>query len=376
MGVFSPGRRHRVGDDDHRTAWVRVTRSCQQACVFCNDVDHLDGTQRPLEEVCAELDDASRQGKERAILSGGEPTDSPHLLKILRHGSSLGLTLAMTSHGRRLARKGASEALLRAGLQEVRISLHSGSRTSHDLLVGSHGAWVQALAGMRQAAAAGLVVTLHMVLCRDNVRELGHLVRLAAMAGVTRARLIRMASEGRGAAVEHGQRLPLDEELEVLDRLWRDCVAQGVYLDAVGWDGTSGVHVAVDPPDEPPSLDAAALAMVRRKVELASIRLGVRASDPEGRLGAFLELASEEGGVRALAWELAEAGFRWLDLPPCLGGTRTGAEGANDYGPACDACPQRATCPGAPVRLVRDHPEALGWPPGSRLSADRQRGPA
>ncbi len=370
MGVYKAGRIDAGGSSDG-ARWIRVTSACDQRCVFCGDAEALDGQVRPLEAVVADLDAAVGDGVEGVVLSGGEPTRSPHLLRIVRAAKDRGLRVAMTTHGRVFANRRAAAQIASAGLDEVRISMHSGRRETQDRLVGVQGAWVQALNGMRHAHAEGVAVVLHMVLLADNTKELGHLLHLAMMAGAHRARLYRVAPEGRG--VDPAHHVEDREALNTLDRLWRDAVSDGVCLEATGFDRTrDGIDaLGLTPWTEParPPIDAGAVAMLARGVGLWSVWGGCRGADHDGRWSGFLDLAGGAEGVPALAAQLAAWGSPVEDLPPCLGGL---GRIDGDTVP-CTVCAPAAGCPGIPAALARRAP---GIHQAVRISGDRRTGPA
>jgi len=364
VGVFTGARRASLPLDDEGVAWVRLTSACDLSCRFCLDADRLDGSIRSFEDVAAELDQVAAKGSDRVVLSGGEPTKSPHLLRIVRHAKALDLTVSLTTNGMLLAAAKPCEMLAAAGLDEVRISLHSGVRSTHDLVVGHHGAWVRSLSALRHAASAGLVVTLHMVLHADNLIDVAHLVHLAAMAGVRRARVYHLRPEGRGAregaeiAVEDGVALGL------LDRLWRAGVDEGVQLDAVGFEALApDAPQAPDPSFAPPPMDAGGLGMLRKGVVLASTRSGCTARDADGKWGGFLRLAGDEEGLAALCATLRDLGSPVLDMPRCVGGRgEADPSTVGAYVAACEACPERGACAGVAALVARKAGDQLGWP--------------
>lgn len=361
MGVFTGERRTSAWRDDAPTAWVRVTARCDNACVFCLDADALDGSVRPAGDVIAEVEALPARGVTQVILSGGEPTASPHLLKIVRACRASGLRVALTTHGRVLRAPGAAVALRDAGVDVVRVSLHSGRRFTHDRLAGREGAWVDSLAGLRAAASAGLDVVLRMVLTTANHDDLGHLVHLAAMAGVQRATLIALRSEGAAA------RLPVslvpddDVAIAAIDALWKRAADEGVLLGLEGFGPLRPSAPSPVPADGPRSVDAASLAILRTGIPLPSLAAGGRAADADGRWGGFLDLAERHGGIAAVAGAFRAEGMPLHDLPPCVGGVG-GAATDGVYLPACDGCALRAGCGGIARAVAKRAPEAFAPP--------------
>lgn len=363
MGVYTGGRRATLPLDDEGVAWVRVTSACDLGCRFCLDADRLDGSVRPFDEVVSEIDAAADAGHTRVVLSGGEPTKSPHLLKVIRHAKSRDLIVSLTTNGQMLAAAKPCQMVADAGLDEVRVSLHSGVRSVHDVLVQQHGAWVRSLSALRHAVGAGLVVTLHMVLTEDNAGDLSHLVHLAAMSGVKRARLYALRPEGLGAT--SGASLALDgsRALSALDLIWRTANDEGVELRATGFGSLPDTAPAPNWDGKPQPVEAGALSMLRQGIRLPSLQAGGQGRDADGKWGRFLELAQAEGGLRALGAEIVSYGVALHDLPRCVGGTgQAPPEAAGTYVAACEACPEHPRCPGVAGLLARKVGDAFGWP--------------
>ena len=90
-----------------RRRWVRLTRLCNNHCLFCHDSDVQDGTFVPTKDVMDEIsrnpDDAA---SERLVLSGGEPTMHPDFFDIIAHAKTVGYTrIQVITNGRAFAYK-------------------------------------------------------------------------------------------------------------------------------------------------------------------------------------------------------------------------------------------------------------------------------
>ncbi|MBM4366961.1 MAG: hypothetical protein FJ102_12180, partial [Deltaproteobacteria bacterium] len=93
-------------------------------------------------------------------------------------------------------------AHLRAqGLSDAVIAIHADRADVHDWLVSVEGAWRQATAGARAAAACGINTRLATVLTRSNLAALGGLPALATRLGASGLRFIVAREEGRAAKV-------------------------------------------------------------------------------------------------------------------------------------------------------------------------------
>ena len=107
-----------------RLGYIQVTRRCNQACRFCSnppiEVDlSLEGGRRLV-------DDLVERGYDGVIFTGGEPTLSPLLPRLIRHALARGIAPRIVTNGQLIGADGKILGrLLRAGLRHVHLSLYS-----------------------------------------------------------------------------------------------------------------------------------------------------------------------------------------------------------------------------------------------------------
>ena len=361
-----------------QTAWVRLHRSCNNRCRFCAEIDHLDGQPIGREAIIAEIDAAADGGAQRIILSGGEPTQSPHLLYAIQRAKRRGLRVRVTSNGRIIASRQIAEMLAAAGLDELHVSILGGRRETHDGLTGVTRSWHQSLEGLRWAAGAGIAVTLKTIITRQNRDELVHLVHLASMGGAREAEIRRLEPVG---AADPGRNLSAlapqpREAMLVVNELWAQAKEEHLELTLHGFDDT--LHRWSETTGRPLQADRALLALLRRRVALPSAFNGCTALDDDGRTRDFARLVEASGGGLAqVGGELSARYSPLLDVPPCVGGVRRDeGDAAHDavHAEACALCPRAERCHGLPARLgklaagqLQPRPEWSPWPDGARV---------
>ncbi|MDC0719656.1 radical SAM protein [Nannocystis bainbridge] len=178
-----PPRPPRLQPGDYK-ALIKVGYGCNEHCTFCHtlDVRPIDGD---AEEVERKILRAAELGHSMVVLSGGEPTIRPELLRWAARIADLGLDLGLVTNGRALAYPELTDKLLAHRLRYVYLSLHGGSAPVHNRLVRSD-AFDQAVAALRNLAGRDLDLTVNCVVTRQNVAHLRGLVDLVAgFAGVT-----------------------------------------------------------------------------------------------------------------------------------------------------------------------------------------------
>lgn len=296
-----------------RSTTLRISRSCNNACMFCEVQATLDRRPVPAQSIRAALEAAAQRGVERVVFSGGEPTLSGQVTGALSFAKGLGLRTALATNGRLIGDEERAGRVYAAGLDEVLLALHSVDPERHRLLVGGDRlAHPQARAAL-DLASGRAAVTLRTVLTRVNLHDLPALLALAAERGAAfEVRRVRR----RGEAATRWDELSLreDEALTALDEALRVAASLGVPTRFVAFGGgapcgTSTHDRAVDLIDAR-LFDAGILTPVMRG--------GLR--QPDAALRATLAAARKvDEGALALIW--ASQGAPWRDAPAEAGGT-------------------------------------------------------
>lgn len=194
--------------------WVRLTRACNNRCLFCLDSDSLAGggpLAVPDAEIEAEIRRGRELGAERLILSGGEASIHPRFVDFVHLGRELGYSWIQTiSNGRMYAYGRFVRAAVQAGLSEATLSIHGHTAELHDGLTGIPGSFDQALAGLTNLRRVpGFVVSVDVVLNRRNVPHLAEILSFFIERGVHEFDLLHLVPFGR-AWSEHRDELAYD----------------------------------------------------------------------------------------------------------------------------------------------------------------------
>ena len=163
-------------------ALLKVGYGCNEHCAFCHtlEVREVQGSAAEVEAKirrAAELAGYQLRPGERAmvVLSGGEPTIRPELVRWAELIASLGLDVGLVTNGRMLAYPELVAALLARRLRYVYLSLHGGSAKVHNLMVRTQ-AFDEAFAALRNLAGRGLDLHINCVVTRHNLAHLRGLV--------------------------------------------------------------------------------------------------------------------------------------------------------------------------------------------------------
>ena len=158
--------------DEGREIMLRVTRFCNQKCLFC--LVELDaGSYAPYEEVLREVDraEAQHRGSQlRFVLTGGEPSLHPRFHDLVSALLSRGHYVCLQTNGVTFASK-ANLARVEAFLPRVEIfaSFHSHLPKAYDAITGTRGQFPAAVAGLHALLSAAGGGTLNIVMNALNV---------------------------------------------------------------------------------------------------------------------------------------------------------------------------------------------------------------
>jgi pyruvate-formate lyase-activating enzyme len=175
-----------------------LTRECTNRCRFCCDaVSGQVGDFMPSTEVADRCRTARKEGVTRLVLIGGEPGTHPDLEEVVRGARGCGFEIVqLITNGHALADADRARRLARAGLSGAGLSVHGATATVHDSLTRRSGAFDDVLAALRNAASSGLWITTNTVVTRQNLDQLGDIVRIVLPWTAIRAQLAIMNPAG------------------------------------------------------------------------------------------------------------------------------------------------------------------------------------
>ncbi|MEW5944709.1 MAG: radical SAM protein [bacterium] len=224
---MNPDNNHTSGEKRH---WVRLTRRCNNRCVFCLDGESLDGALLPSAEIAADLRAGRERGAERAVLSGGEPTVHPDFIGVVATARRLGYKwVQAVSNGRMFSYKKFLRDAVAAGLDEITFSLHAHERGLFEAITCAPGSFSQALAGLANALKSErLVVSVDIVMNRMNAGVLPEIVDFYYRMGVREFDLLFPVPFGRAWLNREGVMIEAAEIAPVLAGILRTARARGI----------------------------------------------------------------------------------------------------------------------------------------------------
>jgi radical SAM protein len=210
---------HDAGERPFIVIW-EVTRACQLACTHCR-ADAITA-RNPFELTTGEgrrlLDDLASFGSPRplVVLTGGDPFERPDLPELVAHGTSVGLSMALSpSVTDRLTRPVLVE-LHAAGAKAVSLSLDGATALTHDSFRGVDGVFEATLKAARMVRDVGLRLQINTTVTRANVHELPRMLASVLELGASLWSVFFLIPTGRGKVLEPLRAAEVEEVLHWL----------------------------------------------------------------------------------------------------------------------------------------------------------------
>ena len=222
----------------YRSNTARILLECNFRCPFCFAAWHDDkekpvmGEGRnlaPNKDWKRRLNKMREGGYERVAFSGGEPTMHPDIVPLIRHARELGFrSIELQTNASLLTRKNA-ERVVRAGVTDALVSLHSHRERLFDKITVTEGVYPTVLEGIRHLIDLGVNVMISHVVIETNVKDLVKFVRFCErkFPGMREILFFSMQPEARGAKNMHLWPLLTDVRATLAPAL-DECIRLGV----------------------------------------------------------------------------------------------------------------------------------------------------
>lgn len=212
--------------------WVRLTRLCNNRCIFCLDKEPQNGTVIPFIQIKNRFSEGLKSGATQVILSGGEATLHPKFLEIVRLAKKMGYQrVQVITNGRMFSYENFLEEAVRVGVDEMTFSIHGHTAKLHDAQTGIKGSFDQVLRGLKNALAVpGLIVNQDIVINKMNVGQLKEIMDFFIDLGVREFDLLQIIPFGR--AWDNRKKLfyDIEEELSNLQRVFKLAGRKDIFV--------------------------------------------------------------------------------------------------------------------------------------------------
>jgi PqqA peptide cyclase len=198
---------------------AELTHRCPLHCPYCSNPLKLDRAADELTEAewRRVLREAAALGVLQVHFSGGEPMARRDLAALIAEASERGLYSNLITSGT-LGGERELQAFAAAGLKHVQLSFQDAQSTSNDRIAGLAGAYDRKTRFAAAVRAAGLPLTVNMVVHRQNLGGLGEMIDMALALGARRLEIAHVQYYG-WALVNRAAFLPSRTQLDEATRI-------------------------------------------------------------------------------------------------------------------------------------------------------------
>lgn len=213
---------------------LQITYRCGFKCRICDfwKTDHDSDVELTLDQIRVIGRKLNRLGTLIVSLAGGEPLERKDILDIIRILGECNHFPILITNGWHIDREMASD-LLKAGLQEISVSVDYISPERHDAQRGMPGSWDRAVRAleMLNRARPDKRNRVHMisVLMDDNLEDIEELIKLSREIGVTY--MVNLYSSNRGSKEPRLPGREVTAHLLGLKRKYPEFVTLTSYLE-------------------------------------------------------------------------------------------------------------------------------------------------
>jgi radical SAM protein with 4Fe4S-binding SPASM domain len=171
-----------IGSQEDRPLIViwEVTQSCALACRHCRAEARprshpSELTPRQSEDL---IDQVAQIAPRYFILTGGDPASRPDILSLIARANARGLRVAISPSATPRLLSMDFDALRKAGVRRMSLSLDGAAAATHDRFRGQKGAWGWTMDALAAARRARISLQINTTFSRSNFDEWPDFVRL------------------------------------------------------------------------------------------------------------------------------------------------------------------------------------------------------
>ena len=224
-----------VFDESPFIVFWETTQACDLVCKHCraDARPERDPEELTFAEGAKLLDDVRAMGCPLVVLTGGDPAKRPDLVALVRHGTEIGLRVALTPSATPLVTPALLRALKDAGLARLAVSLDGATAETHDGFRGVRGSFARTLEILADARALGLTTQVNTTVTDLNVEQLEWIAGMLGAFDINLWGVFFLVPTGRG------------ETMQVLDPIVAEAVLE--RLAAIAADAPFDVKTTAAP---------------------------------------------------------------------------------------------------------------------------------
>jgi radical SAM protein with 4Fe4S-binding SPASM domain len=198
---------------------MALTFRCQNDCVHCYAGGPHETPELTTQQWKKVIDRLSDIGVFILTLTGGEPTLRQDLPELLLYAQNKGIVTGLITNGRNLKDKAYVDALEKAGLDFVQVTLGSHKPKIHDLMTAASGSWTETVTGIRNAVNSQIYVTTNTTLSKHNANSFLDTVDFIKGLGVNAFGCNSLIYSGKASSVSQEFALTIEELDSLLPKI-------------------------------------------------------------------------------------------------------------------------------------------------------------
>jgi len=208
---------------------LSLTYQCNNSCPQCYLKENADmkGTLE-TQQWKTVIDKLWEIGVPQVVFTGGECMLREDLVELVEYSKQF--TTGIITNGTLLSSDLAGQ-LHDAHLDWIQITLEAATEAIHDDIQGRKGAWKETVAGIKNAVAAGLSVSINATLSTRNANELKELIEFARKLNVRYVSTNAIIKAGRGIAEKEESGLTEPELRKVLEEACSYAKSREVFFN-------------------------------------------------------------------------------------------------------------------------------------------------
>ncbi len=148
---------------------IALTHRCNNKCIHCYAGGPKETAELSTKDWELVIDKLERLAIPQVVFTGGEPTLREDLADLIAYAEKKGLVSGLVTNGRKLKDNDYLNALIKAGLDHIQITLESNDREIHDKITATPGSWEETLQGLKNAIASPIYTVSNTTLNKLNV---------------------------------------------------------------------------------------------------------------------------------------------------------------------------------------------------------------
>ena len=183
-----------------------VTRACALACLHCraDAIPRRNPNELTTEDGISLIDQVRAFGDPPPlfVLTGGDPMRRPDLVDLVRYGTEVGLSVALTPSGTAAVTRGRLAALRDAGLKRVAVSLDGPDAETHDAFRRVRGSYGWTMKIIESATELGIPLQVNTTIGRLTYPYLEAMAKRVQELPIALWAVFFLIATGRGTALD------------------------------------------------------------------------------------------------------------------------------------------------------------------------------